>query len=659
MLTPVYPFPCRLHLVARVATCALAAALAAFTSPTVAAQDIALPEESPRPSPVVIAHPMKTVIAPNTAANRALFAVILKNDPAAVRRAFARGASPNATRDWVRADGKPLKEETPGFPPPAPLPLLRLVAPRQSDESDRPRAIAVFRQFLERGADVRMTDDNGLPVLMWALELRDPGLVRTVLRKGADVNRRYRTPFRSGNSATALETAMSMTSTNNEAELLPIWEMLLARRADPNVYDQGGLTFLQQAAVLNLPRLAALLLRHGADPTLPLRSRTPYDQANTFTTRVGRDATPLRLAQHFGNGEVARVLIEAMAARRRARGGGRGGLNPTEAAAAGSAPALARHLAAGLKPDARDTTGTPLLTLAAASGKVAAVRLLLDRGADPDAVGGPRGATPLNRAAGLGFLDVARLLLDRGAKIDAATVVNGFSKTALTEAVAAAQPDMVDLLLARGADRSAPGNRDALARAVSGSLRGPRRMEGQPRSAVKRGDAALAAQDRINRALAAWADVRATGGAAALCGAMKTRQFAIARNLLERGADIEARDDREGLTVTMLLVDAIGLTRHEVSDDLGIVGDMSADEAREWRAERAFLEREGLALLRYVLARRPDLTAVAPPVSDHQGRTAADIARFWKMDDVAVSVAPPAPAAAEDGGGRRRAERQP
>ncbi len=128
---------------------------------------------------------------------------------------------------------------------------------------------------------------------------------------------------------------------------------------------------------------------------------------------------------------------------------GRGGpASPlSEAAVRGDLPTLERLLAAGARPDERDTHGWSLLSRAARAGQVesirmllragaraddadtggnrwtplqhaihknqpAAVRALLDAGADP---GGGAGSPPLWMAAGYGQVEVVRLLLDRGA----------------------------------------------------------------------------------------------------------------------------------------------------------------------------------------------------------------------------------------------------
>ncbi|MGY1829967.1 ankyrin repeat domain-containing protein [Geodermatophilus sp. SYSU D01180] len=94
--------------------------------------------------------------------------------------------------------------------------------------------------------------------------------------------------------------------------------------------------------------------------------------------------------------------------------------------------------------------GWDLLTLAAAGGAAGTLRLLLDRGADPD--GGALAA-----AAAAGRPDLVRVLLDAGATVGRRDPDTG--RTALHEAVAAGPgddaPEVVRLLLTAGADVNA------------------------------------------------------------------------------------------------------------------------------------------------------------------------------------------------------------
>jgi uncharacterized protein len=91
------------------------------------------------------------------------------------------------------------------------------------------------------------------------------------------------------------------------------------------------------------------------------------------------------------------------------------------------------------------------LSIAAAEGNAAIVRLLLQRGADPN-IATRENRRPLLTAAYHGHTEIARLLIDAGADIDTADSSFGF--TALMEAAGRGHAGVVKLLLERGADRN-------------------------------------------------------------------------------------------------------------------------------------------------------------------------------------------------------------
>jgi uncharacterized protein len=126
------------------------------------------------------------------------------------------------------------------------------------------------------------------------------------------------------------------------------------------------------------------------------------------------------------------------------------GLSPVLAAAYAGRPRLAARLAAQTvrTPDGLDVFD------AAAVGNVAVIRSLLetDRAGMDDR--GPDGYTALHLAAYFGQLEVARLLLGRGADPNA-VALNDSRVTPLHSAVAARHRDTASVLLALGASPNA------------------------------------------------------------------------------------------------------------------------------------------------------------------------------------------------------------
>jgi uncharacterized protein len=149
----------------------------------------------------------------------------------------------------------------------------------------------------------------------------------------------------------------------------------------------------------------------------------------------------------------------------------------TRAAIRNDVAALRQLLKEGHKADERGESWTPLIW-AARSGSVEAIKVLLDSGADvnlPGPTGDDWDATPLQHAILQRQPAAVRLLLDRGADLK-----RGASGSLMPLFLAAGDtdPTILKLLLAHGADPSVEGENGAtaLSRAVSaGTLHGPDR----------------------------------------------------------------------------------------------------------------------------------------------------------------------------------------
>ena len=233
--------------------------------------------------------------------------------------------------------------------------------------------------------------------------------------------------------------------------LLPV-HRLLAAGADPNQVNDRGWTPLHQAAYRDDSPMVALLLEAGARADL---------QAH------GSGGTPLAVALFWGHREVAEVL----AARnimpgnlRVAAGLGRvdlvrvcftqDGRLSLEAAAARGIYRPHSGFPRWQPSDDPQEVLDEALVWAAKADRVAAMELLVERGARVDA--DPYRGTPLIWAAANGRLAAARWLLDHGAGPNQRATFggpqHGEGVTALHLAAQTNRRPMVELLVARGAD---------------------------------------------------------------------------------------------------------------------------------------------------------------------------------------------------------------
>jgi ankyrin repeat protein len=177
---------------------------------------------------------------------------------------------------------------------------------------------------------------------------------------------------------------------------------------------------------------------------------------------------------------------------------------------------VAALLEAGAKIDARNRYGVPPLTLAAENGDAAITQLLLDRGADPNTAL-PEGETALLTAARTGDAATLEALIAAGARVNEPEGWKG--QTALMWAAHENNAPAIRALLGAGAERdarSSGGDFTALLFAVrAGALEATRAL------------------------LAAGADPNQTllDGTSALVLAATNAHYEVAAELLEHGAD--------------------------------------------------------------------------------------------------------------------------
>jgi ankyrin repeat protein len=293
--------------------------------------------------------------------------------------------------------------------------------------------------------------------LVRAMRDGDRSTARVLLAGGIDVN------AREADGTTALLWAVH----HGDVDLV---EQLLRAGAQVAAANRFGATPLGEAAVLGHTALIQALLRAGADP----RAANPDGQ------------TPLMAVARTGNIEAATVLLDA-GAEVDAR---EGWLGQTALmwAAAENLPAMVRTLVArGAGVDTRSTVHawdrdvtaeprrkympqggwTPLL-FAARDGALEAAAALIEAGADVN-LQDPDFVSPVVMAIVNGHYDVAKLLIERGADVNRAdrwgraalwAIVDMHtpivsSRPDVVESESVSSTELLDLVLARGADVNA------------------------------------------------------------------------------------------------------------------------------------------------------------------------------------------------------------
>ncbi|KAL8993426.1 MAG: hypothetical protein Q9169_006358 [Polycauliona sp. 2 TL-2023] len=181
--------------------------------------------------------------------------------------------------------------------------------------------------------------------------------------------------------------------------LSSICTTLLEGGDDPNECDSYGQAPVHRAAICGSVSTVQMLLHHNVD---------------TESQSLDFSRTPLHWAAWQGHQGVV-VLLLANGASVKARDTQK--WTALHLAASQGYVEILDLLLPNLEIDAKDGYGATALYRAAEGGHEAAVRLLLDKGANTD-VPNDYDQTPLHRAADLGRLTTARLLLESGAAYD-------------------------------------------------------------------------------------------------------------------------------------------------------------------------------------------------------------------------------------------------
>ena len=195
---------------------------------------------------------------------------------------------------------------------------------------------------------------------------------------------------------------------------------------------------------------------------------------------------------------------------------------------------------AGANVRARNRFGATPLSLACTNGSAVMIAKLLKAGEDPNAVVSDAGDTALMLAARTGKPDALKVLLDSGADVNK---VNSEGQTALMWAVAEKNAAAAKVLIDRGADVNAQTHKLPPPTMFQTIFSAPFPVGGMTALlyAARQNDLESA---RILVAAGANVKESAADGSSPLLVAIINEHYALAKYLLEQGADPNATDDK-------------------------------------------------------------------------------------------------------------------
>uniref|UniRef100_A0A8C2HH26 Ankyrin 2a, neuronal n=1 Tax=Cyprinus carpio TaxID=7962 RepID=A0A8C2HH26_CYPCA len=287
--------------------------------------------------------------------------------------------------------------------------------------------VELVEELLERGATVDSSTKKGNTALHIACLAGQKEVAKLLVKIGADVNSQSQNGF----------TPLYMAAQENHLDVV---RYLLENGGNQSIATEDGFTPLAIALQQGHNQVVSLLLEHDTKgkvrlPALHIAARKDDTKSAALLLQNDHNAdvqskmmvnrttesgfTPLHIAAHYGNVNVATLLLNRGAA---VDFTARNGITPLHVASKrGNTNMIALLLDRGSQIDAKTRDGLTPLHCAARSGHDTAVELLLERGA-PILARTKNGLSPLHMSAQGDHVDCVKHLLQHKAPVDDVTL---------------------------------------------------------------------------------------------------------------------------------------------------------------------------------------------------------------------------------------------
>ncbi|XP_016105632.1 ankyrin-2-like [Sinocyclocheilus grahami] len=290
--------------------------------------------------------------------------------------------------------------------------------------------VELVEELVERGATVDSSTKKGNTALHIACLAGQKEVAKLLVKRGADVNSQSQNGF----------TPLYMAAQENHLDVV---QYLLENGGNQSMATEDGFTPLAIALQQSHNQVVSLLLEHDTKgkvrlPALHIAARKDDTKSAALllqndhnadvqskmmvnrTTENGKSGfTPLHIAAHYGNVNVATLLLNRGAA---VDFTARNGITPLHVASKrGNTNMIALLLDRGAQIDAKTRDGLTPLHCAARSGHDTAVEILLERGA-PILARTKNGLSPLHMSAQGDHVECVKHLLQHKAPVDDVTL---------------------------------------------------------------------------------------------------------------------------------------------------------------------------------------------------------------------------------------------